>query len=61
MLYKSSDGDKKPNLSVLAELVNQHGSGSPEVQAFLDLYQEDEQFMRQAQSVLQRRGETEDE
>ena len=52
MLYKSSDADNRPNLKVLSQLVSQHGNKSEEVQAFIDLYANDQEFMNRAQQIL---------
>lgn len=52
MLYKSSDADKSPNLTVLSQLVQQHGENSEEVQAFLNLYAENEGFISKAKSLI---------
>lgn len=52
MLYKSSDADKRPNLTILAQLIEQHGRESEEVQAFIDLYTNDEDFMKSAEKMI---------
>ena len=52
MLYKSSDADSRPNLTVLSQLIEQHGRTSDQVQAFLDLYADNEEFMRRASSLM---------
>ena len=55
MLYKSSDADNKPNLTVLSQLMEEHGRNSEEVQAFLDLYANDEEFMSRARRLISSR------
>lgn len=52
MLYKSSDGDSRPNLTVLSQLVEQHGSESDEVNAFMALYEGDSDFIKKASKIL---------
>ena len=52
MLYKSSDADKRPNLTVLAQLIDQHGRSSDEVEAFLALYADDAEFMTRARAII---------
>lgn len=62
MLYKSSDGDKRPNITILSQLAEQHGKDSEEVQAFMSLYAEDEEFISQARKLMSLRfsGENND-
>lgn len=51
MLYKSSDGDSRPNLKVLSQLIEEHGEGSDEVNAFLALYEGDSDMVKAASKI----------
>jgi len=51
MLYKSSDGDSRPNITVLSQLIEQHGEGSDEVNAFLALYEGDSEMIKAANKI----------
>ena len=57
MLYKSSDAENKPNMTVLSQLVEQHGENSEEVQAFLDLYANNKDFMSRALKIISSKKE----
>jgi hypothetical protein len=56
MLYKSSDADNKPNLTVLSQLIEQHGVSSDQVLAFLDLYADDKEFIKRATALINRQN-----
>ena len=53
-LYKTSDKDDKPNMSVFMALVRDYGPESSQVQAYMDRYASDSGFMVRAASVIER-------
>jgi len=53
-LYKTSDKDDKPNMSVFMTLVRDYGPESSQVQAYMDRYASDSGFMVRAASVIER-------
>lgn len=52
-LYKTSDKNDKPNMSVFMTLVRNYGPKSSQVQAYMDRYASDSGFMIQATSVIE--------